>query len=82
MGIGGTLQGGVMHQKNHIVSAEFGIAFKHAIAILSTFAKCSQCVFGGQCAGASVRNPFWIGPKLERVSSIQAHRRFPVSASK
>jgi hypothetical protein len=82
MAIGGSLQCGVMHQKYHIVCTEFGIAFKHAIAVFSAFAKSSQRVFRGQSTSASVGNPSWIGPRLKRVGSVQGHRRFPVSALK
>jgi hypothetical protein len=82
LAIGGSLQCGVVHQKHHIVSTEFGVAFKHAIAVFSAFAKCSQCVLGRQSASAPVGNPSWIGPIFERLSSIQSHKRFPVSALK
>jgi hypothetical protein len=82
MAVGGSLQCGVMHQKYHIVCTEFGIAFKHAIAVFSAFAKCGKRVFRSQSASASMRNPSWIGPRLERDGSVQGHSRFPVSALK
>jgi hypothetical protein len=64
LAIGGSVQGGIVHQKHHIIGTEFGIAFKHSVAILSTFAESRQGVFRGQCARAAVRNPTGIGPSL------------------
>jgi hypothetical protein len=80
--VGGALQGGVVHQKYHIVCAELGIAFKHTVTVFSTFAKCGQGVLWRQSASPSMGNPFGIGPRFERDGSSQGHRRFPVSALK
>jgi hypothetical protein len=62
LAVGGALQRGVVHQKHHVIAAQFGIALKHPIAMFSAFAKRSQCVFGGQSACAAVGDPAWIRP--------------------
>jgi hypothetical protein len=64
LAIGGSVQGGIVHQKHHLIGTEFGIAFKHSVAILSTFAKGRQGIFRGQSTRAAVRNPAGIGPSL------------------
>jgi hypothetical protein len=79
LAIGRAMQRGIVHQKHHIVGTQFGIAFKHAITMLSPFAKSRQSVFWGKCAGTAVGNPARVRPG---VCAVDGHKRFPVSALK
>ena len=47
MTAGGAFQRGVVHQKRHAVGAEFGIALKHAVAMLRAQSEGGEGVFGG-----------------------------------
>jgi hypothetical protein len=58
----GAVQGVVMQQKRHAVSAEFDIALKHAVAVAGTQFEGGEGVFRGEFASASVGNPARIRP--------------------
>jgi hypothetical protein len=55
--VGGALQRGVMHQKQHAVLAELGIAFKEAVAMLRAQTEGAHGVLRCQLAGAAVGHP-------------------------
>ena len=60
--VGGAVQRRVMHQKNHAVAAEFGVAFEHAVTVLRAQTEGGQGVFGRQFACAAVRDPAGVRP--------------------
>ena len=60
--VGGALQRGVMHQEQHAIFAELGIAFKEAIAVLRAQAEGAHGVFRCQLASSTMGDPSGIGP--------------------
>ena len=63
--VGGALQRGIVHQKQHAILAELGIAFKKTIAVVRAQAKGAQGVFRCQLASAAVGYPTWVGPGFQ-----------------
>ena len=56
------LQRGVVQQKYRAVGAQFGVAFKHAVAVACTGRKRRQRVFRRELASTTVSNPARVGP--------------------
>ncbi len=63
-GVGGAIQRGVVHQKQHAVFAELGIALKEAVAMQRTQTEGAQGVFRRQLARAAVGHPAGVGPRF------------------